>query len=92
MSKPTIDTTYSHIYNLKPFCTWICDYKSILPHVTEDGWNNNHENGWSGHKLQTYGLEWIGLFVVLNGSKNLKLIFQRWNNIFYLKILNINYG
>jgi hypothetical protein len=47
---------------------------------------------WFGHKLQTYGLEWIGLFVVLNGSKILQLIFQSWNNIFYLKILNIDYG
>jgi hypothetical protein len=42
----------TRIYNLKPFCNWMCDYNSFLTLTTED----NCKNGWIGHKLQTRGL------------------------------------
>jgi hypothetical protein len=46
----------NHICNLKPFCNWICDYKSFSTLAMEDNWNDNCKNGWIGHKLQTHGL------------------------------------
>ncbi len=53
LSKLVVVTSHSYIYNVKPFCNWICDYKSFLPHAMEDNWNDNHKNCWLGHKSNT---------------------------------------
>ncbi len=62
--KLVVITNYNCTYNVKPFCNWTCDYKSFLPRVTKDSLNNNHKNGWFGHKLQTHGLVWTRFHVV----------------------------
>jgi hypothetical protein len=56
LSKLTLVTNHSHICNLKPLFSCICDFKLLLHGAIEDSHINNHKNGWFGHKLQTKGL------------------------------------
>lgn len=63
-SKLIVITNYNCTYKVKPFCNWICDYKSFLPCVTKDSPNNNHKNDWFGHKFQTHGWVWTRFCVV----------------------------
>ncbi len=56
-SKLTLITSLSHICNYKPFCNWLCNYKSIILGAKKDNCIYNCKIDWFGHKLQTHGLD-----------------------------------